>query len=273
MINKGEGLSLTGEKSMENICWIDTHTHLNMLKERGPKDVIEDCKPLGIEKFITIGTDSKDHPVVLDLANTYEEVFCTLGVHPHDAEDFENAKDFMVANLNHKKVLAVGEIGLDFYYDNAPRELQKSVYNEQMQIAEKFNLPVEVHTRDADLETIEMIKKYEGKVNGLLHCFSGSAELAQAAVDSGYHISISGIITFKSAKELRRIVKEIVPLDRIHVETDAPFLAPIPHRGKENYSGYMIETAKVVAELKEISMDELKKVTYENNMRLFKKLK
>ncbi len=258
---------------MDNYCWIDTHTHLNMLKERGVRDAIEESKALGINKFITIGTDSKDHPVVLDLAKTHEEVFCTLGVHPHDAEDFENAKDWMVANLNHERVLAVGEIGLDFYYDNAPRELQKSVYDEQMKIAQKFNLPVEVHTRDADEETIEMIKKYEGKVTGLLHCFSGSAKLAQAAIGCGYHISISGIITFKSAKELRRIVKEIVPLDRIHVETDAPFLAPIPYRGKENFSGYMIETAKVVAELKGISMDELKKVTYENNMKLFNKMK
>lgn len=253
--------------------WVDTHTHLNMLKERSPKEAISEAKKFGIKRFLNIGTDSKDHPVVLALAEEHEEVYCTLGVHPHDAEDFENAKDWMLQNLNHPKVVAVGEIGLDFFYDNAPRELQMKVFREQMEIAEKHDLPVQIHTRDAEEETIKVLKEFKGRVKGLLHCFSSSRELAVAGVDCGFNISISGIVTFKSAQSLRDTVKEVVPLDRIHVETDAPFLAPMPHRGKENHSALMVHTAELVAELKGVTNAELRAATTQNNLELFKKLK
>lgn len=255
-----------------NKFWIDNHTHINMFKERSPETVIAECDNLGIKKFINIGTDSQDHPIVLGLAHKYPEIYCTLGVHPHDAEDFTNAKEFMIKNLNDSKVVAVGEIGLDFYYDNAPRELQKQVFIEQMEIAKAHKLPVQIHTRDAEEETIEVLKKYQAEVKGVLHCFSGSKDLAKKAIEAGFNFSISGIVTFKTADELREIVKDIIPLDRIHIETDAPFLAPMPYRGKENYPGYMLETAKLVADLKGVSMEELKEISYDNTVGLFSKI-
>lgn len=253
--------------------WIDTHTHLNFLKEKTPKEAIAEAKKEGVETFINIGTNSKDHSVVLDLANTYDEVFCTLGVHPHDAKDFIEAKDFMLENLGHKKVVAVGEIGLDFYYDNSPHEVQKSVFMEQMEIAQSHKLPVQIHTRDAEEETIEILKQFSGKVKGILHCFSGSRKLAEEALSYGFNLSLSGIVTFKSAEDLRATVKEVAPVDRIHVETDAPYLAPMPHRGKENHSALMINTARVVAELKQVSLEELGKITKANTEDLFYRLK
>lgn len=253
--------------------WVDTHTHLNMLKERSPKEAVEEAKTHGIKRFLTIGTDSQDHPTVLKLAHEFEEVFCTLGVHPHDAEDFVNAKDWMLENLNHPKVVAVGEIGLDFFYDNAPRELQMQVFREQMEIAATHKLPVQIHTRDAEKETAAVLNEFKGRVRGILHCFSSSRWLAEEGLKAGFNISISGIVTFKSAEDLRQTVKEVVPLDRIHVETDAPFLAPIPCRGKENHSSYMMHTAAVVAELKGVSLEELRAATTKNNLELFYKLK
>jgi TatD DNase family protein len=244
-----------------------------MLKDRSPSEAIAEAKTHGIERFLTIGTDSVDHPTVLKLAQEFDEVFCTLGVHPHDAEDFKNAKDWMLENLSHPKVVAVGEIGLDFFYDNAPRELQMEVFREQMEIAAKHNLPVQIHTRDAEKETAEVLHEFKGRVKGILHCFSSSRWLAEEGLAAGFNISISGIVTFKSAQDLRDTIKDIVPLDRIHVETDAPFLAPIPCRGKENHSSYMMHTAAVVADLKGVSMEELMKATTQNNLELFTKLK
>lgn len=253
--------------------WIDTHTHLNLLKDRTPLEAINTAKEVGVQRFINIGTDSKDHPIVLGLAKEYEEVYCTLGVHPHDAKDFVNAKPFMLDNLNHAKVVAVGEIGLDFFYDNAPRDLQMKVFREQMEIAEEYNLPVQIHTRDAEDETIKVLKDFEGRVKSLLHCFSSSRGLAEKGVEYGCHFSLSGILTFKSAESLRESIENVIPLDRIHVETDAPFLAPMPHRGKENHSALMVHTAEKIAELKGVTIEELQRISTENNLRLFHKLK
>lgn len=252
--------------------WIDTHTHLNMLKERNPQEAIDAAKEVGIERLINIGTNSKDHSVVLGLAESFEEVYCTLGVHPHNAEDFEKAKDFMLEKLTHPKVVAVGEIGLDFYYDNAPRDLQIEVFRKQMEVAEKHGLPVQIHTRDAEDETIKVLEEFEGRVKSLLHCFSSSRTLAERGVELGCHFSLSGVLTFRSADSLREAIENVIPLDRIHIETDAPFLAPTPKRGKENHSAFMIHTAEKVAELKGVSMEELKKASTENNFRLFPKL-
>jgi len=169
--------------------------------------------------------------------------------------------------------VAVGEIGLDFFYDNAPRDLQIRVFREQMEIAEKHKLPVQIHTRDAEKETAETLRDFKGRVRGILHCFSSSRELAEEALASGFNISISGIATFKSAQSLRETIKEVIPLDRLHVETDAPFLAPTPCRGQENHSSLMIHTARLVAELKGVSMEELRRSTTQNNMDLFTKLR
>lgn len=253
--------------------WIDTHTHLNFLKNQTPAEAIAKAKEQGVERFINIGTNSEDHPVVLDLANTHPEVFCTLGVHPHEAKDFSLAKDFMWAHLKEEKVVAVGEIGLDFYYESSPKEVQKSVFIEQMEKASDLKLPVQIHTRDAEPETIEILKSFSGKVKGILHCFSGSRKLAEEALSLGFNLSFSGIVTFKSAKDLRQTFKEVVPVDRFHVETDAPYLAPVPFRGKENHSALMIHTAAVLADLKELSVEKIGELSQKNTESLFSKIK
>jgi TatD DNase family protein len=249
--------------------WFDVHTHLQML-EGGPDAGYERAKAAGVEKMITIGTCPEDWPTVLDLSGRFaKDVFCTLGCHPHEAALLDDAAEkFLNANLPNERVVAVGEIGLDYYYNNAPREQQIEMFERQMEIAATHKLPVEIHTRDAEEDTAEVLKKYRGRVRGLLHCFTSSWNLAKAALDVDFHISISGVVTFKNAVDLRDTVTKI-PLNRLHVETDAPFLAPIPHRGKKNEPAWVVHTAECVAGLKNIPLDELSEATRSNALDLF----
>lgn len=253
--------------------WIDVHTHLNML-EVSPEQALADCSAAGIDHVITIGTEPKDHPVVLELAKKfYPRVYCTIGVHPHEAQLFTPEVDeFLVAHADRPEVVAIGEIGLDYYYDNAPREIQKAAFRRQLQIALEKSLPVEIHTRDAESDTVEILKEFGGKVRGILHCFTGTQWLAEEALKLGLDISISGVVTFKKADELRDVVRQI-PLDRLHVETDAPFLAPMPHRGKKNVPAFVIHTAEIVAQIKGVTVDVLMQQTRENAQRTFPKIK
>ena len=253
--------------------WIDMHCHLDRL-EGGPEYNLMLAKQNGIEKIITIGTEPDDLQIVLDLAQKYSpDVFCTIGVHPHEGVKYtEDIGKFLLQNGSRPEVVAIGEIGLDYYYDQSPRAEQVDAFEKQLHIAETLNLPVEIHTRDAEEDTVHILKKFKGRVNGLIHCFTGTEWLAQQVLDLGFNISISGVVTFKSADSLRAVVKDIIPLDRIHIETDAPFLAPIPLRGKSNTSAYMIHTARVVADLKNITEAELAIITKQNAKNLFKKL-
>lgn len=250
---------------------IDTHTHLDMLDSEVDQ-VLEAAEKVNIKQFVNIGTNHEDHPRVLEVAQKYyPKIFCTLGVHPHDAKDFDLAKEFMVKNLAHKEVIAVGEIGLDYYYENSPIDVQKEVFRKQLQIAYEHSLPVEIHTRDAEEDTIQILNEFKGKVKGLIHCFTGTKWLADEALKLDFHISISGVVTFKNADSLREVVKS-VPLTHIHIETDAPFLAPIPYRGQKNQPAFMIETAKKVAELKQVSLEDLAKQVQKNTEKLFSKM-
>lgn len=253
--------------------WIDVHAHLDMLEE-GAEAAIQKALSAGVSNIITIGTEGPDHPVVLALAEKYApHVYCTLGVHPHQGSQWTpEVKKFMLENLNNPRVLAVGEIGLDYYYNQSPKEDQLQTFEEQMEIAQEFNLPVEIHTRDAEEDTATMLKKFSGKVNGLLHCFTSSYELAKVALNCGFNISVSGVVTFKNASDLREAIKKI-PLDRLHVETDAPFLAPVPQRGKKNTPAFVVHTAQVVADLKGVSLEELQEITNTNALKMFSKLK
>lgn len=252
--------------------FIDTHTHFGMI-ESEVQNIIDEAEKQNILQFVDIGTSHTDHAKVLATAQKfYPKIFCTLGVHPHDAKDYDLAKDFMLQNLSQKEVIAVGEIGLDYYYMNSEADTQRHVFRQQLQVAVDHNLPIEIHTRDAEDDTIAILKEFEGKATGLIHCFTGTQKLADAALDMGYNISISGVVTFKAAEELRDVVRNI-PLDRIHVETDAPFLAPIPYRGKKNQPAFMIETAKKVAELKNVSLEELGAQILKNTTKLFPKMR
>lgn len=253
--------------------WIDIHAHLDKLEE-GVEAAIVNAKSVGVKKIITIGTEPGDLPVVLDIARKYyPEVYCTLGVHPHDGKAYTAAAGkFIADNLSDPCVVAVGEIGLDYYYEESPRKEQQDAFRAQLEIAKLAKMPVEIHTREADEDTVRILNEFRGDVTGVIHCFTGTEYLAKQALDLGFNISISGVVTFKNADSLRAIVK-MLPLDRIHVETDAPFLAPIPMRGKKNTPAYVVHTAKFVADLKGVSIEELCSQTRTNALRMFPKIK
>lgn len=254
--------------------WIDSHCHLNY-DDFGSDlpEVLRRAKDLGVKKMLTICTDMAEADSILQLANQHSELWCTVGVHPHEAKQtvdltrlYEDLKSYMV----HEKVIGLGETGLDYYYEHSPRAEQQQAFQVHMDVAKEHDLPLIVHTRDAEEDTIACLKNQQGAVRGVIHCFSGSHWLAQQALDLGFYISISGIITFNKAEDIRQTLKS-VPLDRILVETDAPYLAPVPKRGQRNEPAFMIHTAEKVAEIKGISTQELAKITTENFYRLFSK--
>lgn len=261
------------DPAIQKIGWIDIHTHLNFL-EITPEQAVADARKMGMDQIITIGTEPADLPIVLQLAEQFSpHVFCTLGIHPHEGKVFDpSVESFLRTHLNNKRVVAVGEIGLDYYYGHSPKEEQIQAFRKQMELAEEFDLPVEIHTRDADDDTIEILKEFKDRVRGVIHCFTGTQKLADAALECGYNISFSGIITFKNAQDLRDVCKTI-PLDRMHVETDAPFLAPMPMRGRKNVPEYMLWTAQFVADLKEIDLETFCRQMKVNALAMFPKLR
>ncbi len=251
---------------------IDIHAHFDMLDD-APEVVLEKAKQAGVTRIVTIGTEAGDHQYVLDIARKfYPEVYCTLGVHPHHGSGWKDETGiFIEKHLIEKEVIAVGEIGLDYFYTQSPVAEQHEAFRKQLEIAARNNMPVQIHTRDADQDTVNILNEFKGQVFGVIHCFTGSAWLANQCLDLGYNISFSGVVTFKNASPLREICK-IVPLDRLHVETDSPFLAPVPMRGKKNTPAFVVHTAQVVAELKGVSVAELERITNENALRIFPKI-
>lgn len=252
--------------------WLDMHAHLHMLEE-GSEEALRLAREAGVVKIVTIGTEPKDLPLVLEMAEKkYPDVFCTLGIHPHEGQIYtDEIGKFIESHLSKPWVVGVGEIGLDYYYENSAREEQKKAFRAQLEIAARAGLPVQIHTRDADEDTVEILREFKGRVRGIIHCFTGTKFLADEALALGFNISISGVVTFKNAESLREIVRSL-PLDRIHVETDAPFLAPIPMRGRKNTPAYVVHTAKFVADLKGVSVEELARITRENALKMFPKI-
>lgn len=252
--------------------FIDVHTHLNML-EIPPEEALRLARESNVENMITIGTCPDDLPLVLKLAKQFgPKVACTLGIHPHEASLYTpEVEKFIRENASSPEVVALGEMGLDYYYNNAPKDVQIAAFRAQMNLAHELGLPVEIHTRDAEPDTMQILNEFKGRVKGLLHCFTGTMAMAQNGLDNGFDISISGVVTFKKADELREVVKN-VPLDRLHVETDAPFLAPMPHRGKKNQPAFVTHTAQLVADLKGVDLATLSVQLRKNAQRLFPKL-
>jgi TatD DNase family protein len=255
------------------MAFIDVHTHINML-EIPTDEALDLAAKNQVQNMITIGTCPDDLPVVLSLAKKYApRVACTLGIHPHEAELYTpEIGKFIRENATQPEVVAIGETGLDYYYEHAPKDIQRNVFRAQMDIAHDLGLPVEIHTRDAEPDTMQILKEYSGKVRGLLHCFTGTWAMAKVGLDNGFHISISGVVTFKNAGDLRDVVKQ-VPLDCLHVETDAPFLAPVPFRGKKNQPAWVVHTAELVAQLKGVSLETLQAQLRINAQTLFPKLR
>lgn len=257
--------------------FIDSHCHLDFKDYDGDiLPVMERAKGQGIEKFLNICTTLDEAETIIATAQTYPEVFASVGIHPHEAEDTlkrmaEGALfDWLVHHSRDSKVIALGETGLDYYYDNSPRDLQRQLFQIHLKAAIETGLPLIIHTRSANEDTIDLLKQYAGQIRGVIHCFSETQWLADQALSLGFYISVSGIATFPKSQEIRDILKT-VPLERLLVETDAPFLAPPPYRGKRNEPAYMIETAKVLADLKGVTLEQLARTTTQNFYTLFDK--
>jgi TatD DNase family protein len=236
--------------------------------------VVGRARAAGVGVCVSIGTELKRFPGVRAVAENFPDVWCSVGVHPHEAEkELLTGPAALLAETGHPKVVAIGETGLDYYYEHAPRAAQATNFRAHIAAGRQAQLPVIVHTRDADDDTIEILKDEmgQGAFTGLIHCFTGTQKLADAALALGFYISVSGIATFKNSAALRDVIKT-VPLDRLLVETDAPYLAPVPHRGKTNEPAFVIHTARMLADLKGVSETELAAATTENFFRLFTKV-
>ena len=254
---------------------VDSHCHLDFPDFADELDaVVQRGRDHGVGLFLTINTHLTRFERVLAVAERFPDVYCTVGIHPHEAGSEPHAETERLIELaRHPKVVGFGETGLDYYYDKSPRDRQRDSFRAHITAAREVGLPVIVHTRDADGDTMDILAEEmaKGAFTGLIHCFSSGPELAEKALEIGLHISISGIVTFKKAEALQETVKTI-PLDRLLVETDCPYLAPIPFRGKRNEPAYVAHTAAKVAELQGVSSAELAQATTANFHRLFTKV-
>jgi TatD DNase family protein len=249
---------------------IDTHTHLELEDfDRDRDEVIDRARKAGIEFMVTVGTTIGDCKKALSLASKYNEVYVAIGIHPHEVKKIDNRTYEDLRELARMdKVVAYGEIGLDFFRNLSPRELQIKRFGEQLELACEIGLPVIIHDREAHKETIEMLTARRGRVHGVVHCFSGDKAMAKKCLDLGFFISVPGTVTFNKAEVLKEVVK-YTPLSSLLVETDAPFLAPVPQRGKRNESSFVVHTAAKVAEIKSIPLQEIGDATSKNAKTLF----
>ncbi|WP_444908063.1 TatD family hydrolase [Microbulbifer sp. SSSA008] len=252
---------------------VDSHCHLDRLKLDkfdGDVDAVLDlARSRGVGKFLCVGISLENADAVVEIASRHEDVVCSVGVHPLDVDSGMADVERLVEMANQPNVVALGETGLDYYYSTDTQEIQQQSFIAHLKAAGQAELPVIVHTRDAREDTIALIKEH-GNTNtaGVLHCFTESWDMAKAALDLNYYISLSGIVTFKNAEELRDVARRL-PLDRLLVETDSPYLAPVPYRGKPNIPAYVREVAEFIADLRGIPYEELAEITSENFFRLF----
>ncbi len=253
---------------------VDSHCHLDYLeKEEALEEVVARARRAGVGALLTISTKLSTFGTVRAIAERFDDVYCSVGVHPHEAEG-EGVKDAaqLVDLARHPKVVGLGETGHDFYYEHSPRVAQEASFRAHIAAARETGLPLIVHSRDADDDTVRVLQdEYaQAPFAGVIHCFTAGPRLAKAALGLGFYISIAGVVTFRKADALRETVRH-VPLERLLVETDAPYLAPVPKRGKRNEPAFVVHTAEKLAEIKEVTADELAQATTENFHRLFAK--
>jgi TatD DNase family protein len=251
---------------------IDSHAHLEMPDfKKDLEAVIQRAKGSGVEYIFTVGTEKRDWKRALEIADSHPSIYAILGVHPHNAKEIDDQTYPMLKELcRHGKVKAYGEIGLDFFRNLSPRDIQLKRFREQIGLAKELGLPIVVHDREAHQETLEILKSEKAEeCGGIIHCFSGDDEMAKVCMDMGFYISISGSITFKNAERFRETVKRI-PLESLLVETDAPFITPEPFRGKRNEPSYVRYTAQKVAEIKKVSFEKVAEITAENALRVYR---
>jgi TatD DNase family protein len=254
---------------------IDSHCHLDFPDFAGELDaVVARAQAAGVGRIVTISTRVKRHAEVLAIAERFPDVYCSVGTHPHNAhEELDVTADELIARTRHPKVVAIGEAGLDYHYDHSPRDAQERGFRNHIAAARATELPLVIHSREADDDMARILEEETGKgaFPAVLHCFTGSRELAERAIALGLFISFTGILTFKKSDDLRSIAKSL-PAGRVLVETDAPYLAPGRYRGKRNEPAYVAETAKVLAETRGVSLDEIARETNAGFFRLFSKV-
>lgn len=249
--------------------FFDTHAHYD--DERFDADrfsLLAHFPEEGVELVLNPGCDEETSRKALSYAETYSHVYAAVGWHPHEADSFgEGSADFIRACCTSPRVRAIGEIGLDYYYDFSPRECQREVFRAQMELARELDKPVIIHDREAHGECMEIIREFP-EVKGVFHCYSGSAEMGRQLIDMGWYLSFTGAITFKNARKALETI-EICPLDRIMIETDSPYLPPVPHRGKRNDSRMLRYVAETIGAIKGLEMEEVARITLENGKRFF----
>ncbi|MCC9090553.1 MULTISPECIES: TatD family hydrolase [Bacillus] len=250
----------------------DTHAHLNAEQyNEDLEQVIERAKSEKVEKIVVVGFDRSTITRAMELIEEYDFIYAAIGWHPVDAIDMTDEDLAWIKELSqHEKVVAIGEMGLDYYWDKSPKDVQKEVFRRQIALAKEVNLPIIIHNRDATEDVVTILKE-EGaaEVGGIMHCFTGSLEIAKACMDMNFYISFGGPVTFKNAKKPKEVVKDI-PSDRLLIETDCPYLTPAPFRGKRNEPSYVKYIAEQIAELREISFEELAELTTENAKKVFR---
>jgi len=255
---------------------VDSHCHLDYMARAGIlPDVLARARDAGVGTMLTICTTIAEFPQVRTIAEANDDIWCSVGVHPHHAaEEPDTSVATLVELSRHPKVVGVGECGLDFYYDRSPRDVQKQVFRTHIEAARQAGLPLIVHSRDADADTVEILAEgaAKGGLRGLIHCFSTTRNLSEGALGIGFSISLSGIVTFPKSTELQAIAQEI-PEERLLVETDSPYLAPVPKRGKKNEPAFVVHTAEFLAQLRDTPLSRFEQVTNDNFFRLFNKAK
>ncbi|MEK5337131.1 TatD family hydrolase [Bacillus sp. FSL M8-0166] len=250
----------------------DTHAHLNAEQyNEDLEQVIERAKSEKVEKIVVVGFDRPTITRAMELIEEYDFIYAAIGWHPVDAIDMTDEDLAWIKDLSqHEKVVAIGEMGLDYYWGKSPKDVQKEVFRRQIALAKEVNLPIVIHNRDATEDVVTILKE-EGaaEVGGIMHCFTGSLETAKACMEMNFYISFGGPVTFKNAKKPKEVVKEI-PSDRLLIETDCPYLTPVPFRGKRNEPSYVKYIAEQIAELREISFEELAELTTKNAKKVFR---
>jgi TatD DNase family protein len=251
---------------------IDSHAHLEMPEFRGDlAEVIQRAKASGVEYIFTVGTEKKDWNRALEIAHLHPSVYAILGVHPHNAREIDEETYPTLKRLcADDKVKAYGEIGLDFYRNLSPRDVQLKRFREQIALAKELRLPIVVHDREAHKETLEILRSEKAEdCGGIIHCFSGDYEMAKACIEMGFFISVPGSITFRNAGRFNEVVRQI-PMNSLLIETDSPFLAPVPFRGKRNEPSYVRYTAQKVAEIKKVSFEKVAEATTANALHVYR---
>lgn len=248
---------------------IDTHTHINCIEEYSTEEIIENALANGVDKLILPAAYPSDIDVVAELSNKYENVYGLLGVHPSEVKDW---KDDLIEKIKEysksPKIVGIGEIGLDYYWDKSFNELQKEVFIKQIKLANELNFPISIHDREAHKDTFDIVKEYNRNSKIIMHCFSGSVEFMKECVKQGWFIAIGGVVTFKKAIKMKEVAKE-VPLRRLLLETDAPYLTPVPYRGKTNQPAYVKYVAKEIANIRNMSFEEIAEITTINAKEVF----